>query len=148
MQTIDQLAAQWQATCTAAVRSAVVILRLSGGIPTGREILDIIRSAPRTPGDVNDPGHKKNSYCQQEMAKVENALPQDNPRTEDWAVFNEAHAFFTQVMPSLGSAACALLVQSVAGILFGLRSQEFVVAPPEVWTSPLDIVTRGKSHDT
>lgn len=148
MQTIDQLATHWQSTCAAAVRSAVVITRLSGGIPTGREILDIIRSAPRTPEEVDDMVHQKNSYCQREMAKVLSALPESNVRTEDWAMFNEAQAFFTQVMPSLGSAACALLVQSVAGILFGLRSLEFVVAPPEVWTSPLDIVTRGKSHDT
>jgi hypothetical protein len=82
------------------------------------------------------------------MAKVQSALPESNVRTEDWAMFNEAQAFFTQVMPSLGSAACSLLVQSVAGILLGLRSLEFVVAPSEVWTSPTDIVTKGASHDT
>ncbi|MEO2091783.1 MAG: hypothetical protein ABGY75_20200 [Gemmataceae bacterium] len=134
--TADQLATHWQMTCAVTVRHAVTVLRQAGTAVTGKTLLAVIRSAPQTREQAADPAFKERSGCWRALDEASVALSDRADAQADWAAYHEAEAHFTQVLPALGPAACALLVQSVAGVVLGLRGMEFELPPRAAWPTP------------
>lgn len=134
--TADQLATHWQATCAATVRHAVTLLRLCGHSVTGKAIVAVVSSAPRSQSEADDPLFPEQSCCWRDLGAAYKALTDRPDDHEGWAAHHEAEAHFTQVMPALGPAACALLIQSVAGVVLGLRAMEFELPPRAAWPTP------------
>ena len=131
--TADQLATHWQMTCAATVRHAVTLLRQAGTHVTGKTLLAVILSAPRTREQAADPAFQERSGCWRALDEASDVLSNRADAQADWTAYHDAEAHFTQVLPALGPTACEVLAQSVAGVLLGLRGMESDIAPPPAW---------------
>lgn len=131
--TTDRITPHWQLLCSATARHAVALLHLVGKDASGRAVLAVVASAPRSPAEAADPEWRQSSYCGRCLDAVDALGGDIDPCSEEWATFLEAREHFTRVLPALGAAACEMLSQSVAGLFLGLRCLDAEVAPRDAW---------------
>ena len=104
-------AERWRSECEQAAFHAAVLLRLSGRRPAHAAVLEMLRSAPRSPDEKQAPDE---SFC---MRCAEGALH----HRESWehAAFEEALRYF-QRLERMRPARRAMLEACVGGVLVGL----------------------------
>jgi MoxR-like ATPase len=101
----------WQAECERAAFNAAALMRMARRFPNSAAILEIVRSAPRSPDEEQDPEASPFMRCAR--------AARSHAQSYDEDLYRSVIDYFHE-LASMKPARRALLDASVAGVLTGM----------------------------